>query len=1766
MPRSGSGSAGSFSTGGGFSNPWGSGSGGGGVYTPSAPRPEAAPSRVGTAQIDITTPAGFVGSVQTGVNQGIDLIGDLGKALFGKDDWIDPATGERKGSLLGGIPVVGDLGRFVGANPISETIWKVPGAITQGIADFADSDMTRSARGPILDAQFNAVPDSAAKQAVLAEIEKNPGKSSHLKYWFLRDLSQEMQTSDPVLNPETRMFDLGNGDKAFLAPATLTDEAANLLSFLGWTGRAAGRVVSDAPRLQGGTRLDQIEALARGATLTGPFGTGFLAGPSKITTAEQIAYENWKAEVWTKDQALDFLTAAGAGISHDPMLDVAGTVALDPQVWGSLGASGLAKLGATGLKLGAAGEGTLLRAPGTSGRLNLLGKAAESERVNDFIRWYGGRVYQPLTESALGQAAKTARTIIDPFHAIGGNKVSSEAVVDIYSEAAIRASFDAYGTAGDSVLRWAHEVDPSLYEGIADGMSVYGANTGRRAAAVHTQRSALGASVEAAEALLGTVPEEALAASGGRVRAGNFIQTIREEAERVRELVWDDAGRRNLAERMVAMHGHRTVDEYLEAFAKMSDDELGFLHASTYGTATSQFLEAVAKAVPEYAGSVPLNRLVLLNKGTMTLQGAHGLLELLGEVPTADELALAGLKTQDDYRAAIILDFQRRYPELSYAAIREGPDRARSIERFESWLTERINKGVLPMQVTDDELAKMPIALRDFHDRTRGAWSLGFRPEDDLLSGLERGLEGELYAATVPWVDHVGTGFAKYRPASQVLLNVAGQPILGGVARRGAAALDYLTTGARILKGGVSSRAITENARGRFVKLGIKNHGLTDSEARAIFREIVERAQLNRTTARALSEQDMWEATRHMVPPRLRDTGKMTPRDVRNLLVEAYEGDLRFVGLTQKLTGRAKTVLAPLGGNIVGQVAEGLYPRIRFGKINAVFQAQERMEPLVLGSWRGLKVAWGTKMTEADRITQNILHKMAETDLIRMSDNDAQELSAAVLVGRDIEQGLAGIANPSWWEQLSNVAGAKRLNYLRTWQHKIGPTVKGAMDQHMPGMFDKIKAQMQAGSKVVISDDEVALRYIAEQSLANDFSVNAILKPGARAADMEVAWSREMWAPSNLGELKPLNLDRMAKITAIPVEGGKVLDNIKDLRAALADRKVSWERIEEALVHHNAHPDYIARVQRALEFHWDPFWSTVREKFNLSRKQVTQLQNQMAKAARMRGMTPVEFVSQVYSPYIEGGTDALIEDIGKSVNILRAPKGGGTPEMLVEELADMFASHLDPSGREMLLEAFERDLPGQINDLMVAGAADESRLLQTTLQELRGGWTKDATRSFAKAILDRMNGGSALPEPWRSGPYAAKTEQVLVSDLLPFREVDREVVPKFRGDTGYLDELTEQIKANGFTEPVILDYDPARGLALLGEGNHRLAVAQRLGLDSIPVRVVKTNLSKDAKAVRVGREPILKPDASGYFPADAKPSDIGLPVKAGPVVNVNVERAVQQFSAWARDVMADGLLKGEKTPYSEVLEKAAGLPTEAATPFNHTQQLMLDTITHALVAQEEDAFRLQYFSRNRSFLQRSINHPFFGIYPASYMWGKVAPELFRFIAKEPFGIRTGAVAYAFSDVQKSLAAQRAWDSKFDEQIEKVGHSEAVWFLGYMMPGLPWDVGAAAPQWMRDLAQQADENQARVDKGLPPKPIDLARPLGKIGDYVSPLRPALQVEGALDDLLTSDEEPTRPAAAQPAAAPRGPVQGAQIGSVLQDDLAPLREILTRVVGG
>lgn len=130
------------------------------------------------------------------------------------------------------------------------------------------------------------------------------------------------------------------------------------------------------------------------------------------------------------------------------------------------------------------------------------------------------------------------------------------------------------------------------------------------------------------------------------------------------------------------------------------------------------------------------------------------------------------------------------------------------------------------------------------------------------------------------------------------------------------------------------------------------------------------------------------------------------------------------------------------------------------------------------------------------------------------------------------------------------------------------------------------------------------------------------------------------------------------------------------------------------------------------------------------------------------------------------------------------------------------------------------------------------------------------------------------PEPWRQGSYGDVAELVPVALLKRYREFARSRDAELGNRTPEMyDELTADLAANGIQDPLILEFNPRNGLALLGEGNNRLAIAEELGWSHVPVRVYRAPWLTLDRYPQARRVPGSKP-TTGYVPADLRPSQV----------------------------------------------------------------------------------------------------------------------------------------------------------------------------------------------------------------------------------------------------------------------------------------------------
>jgi len=108
--------------------------------------------------------------------------------------------------------------------------------------------------------------------------------------------------------------------------------------------------------------------------------------------------------------------------------------------------------------------------------------------------------------------------------------------------------------------------------------------------------------------------------------------------------------------------------------------------------------------------------------------------------------------------------------------------------------------------------------------------------------------------------------------------------------------------------------------------------------------------------------------------------------------------------------------------------------------------------------------------------------------------------------------------------------------------------------------------------------------------------------------------------------------------------------------------------------------------------------------------------------------------------------------------------------------------------------------------------------------------------------------------------------------------------------------------------------------------------------------------------------------------------------------------------------------------------------------------------------------RVNYFNPDRSLIERSMNHQFLGLYPLSYMFGKVLPEITRFMFWKPFGaVAPGAGYQAYNKFVEYMGREG-----LSPDFEKKGteRPDYMFFLAQLLPGHPDDISVGVPGWLR----------------------------------------------------------------------------------------------------
>lgn len=132
-----------------------------------------------------------------------------------------------------------------------------------------------------------------------------------------------------------------------------------------------------------------------------------------------------------------------------------------------------------------------------------------------------------------------------------------------------------------------------------------------------------------------------------------------------------------------------------------------------------------------------------------------------------------------------------------------------------------------------------------------------------------------------------------------------------------------------------------------------------------------------------------------------------------------------------------------------------------------------------------------------------------------------------------------------------------------------------------------------------------------------------------------------------------------------------------------------------------------------------------------------------------------------------------------------------------------------------------------------------------------------------------------ISQAWQYDTWAQYTEEMLIEWVERFAEYHWSESDSRYSAVGWR-KLKQDIETNGIREPLLIELNPFEGYALLTEGNHRLGIAREIGLETVPVRVMRSPRLSDINTIAPKLDMIeirVKPDRYGYVPGHMKPSE-----------------------------------------------------------------------------------------------------------------------------------------------------------------------------------------------------------------------------------------------------------------------------------------------------
>jgi hypothetical protein len=176
-------------------------------------------------------------------------------------------------------------------------------------------------------------------------------------------------------------------------------------------------------------------------------------------------------------------------------------------------------------------------------------------------------------------------------------------------------------------------------------------------------------------------------------------------------------------------------------------------------------------------------------------------------------------------------------------------------------------------------------------------------------------------------------------------------------------------------------------------------------------------------------------------------------------------------------------------------------------------------------------------------------------------------------------------------------------------------------------------------------------------------------------------------------------------------------------------------------------------------------------------------------------------------------------------------------------------------------------------------------------------------------------------------------------------------------------------------------------------------------------------------------------------------------------------------------LLADYLIQSDPLQFAKYIESqgpfarslAAKALREGGIPAKQAQDIAAATMAAyelAIQRASRAADKAQYFASHRSWFERSINHPFLGLYPYSYMTQKAIPSLLRIMFVPRIG---GVVApgLGYAKWENVLEwTENSVNSDEDVLNQLLQNDALIYLASTLLPVTPDNSGFSMPTWLR----------------------------------------------------------------------------------------------------